>query len=109
MPALNQQMFPVFLGLLLAAAVAWLFVSSRLYASLRQNHPDLYRKLGSPRLFMKKSLAVNYRVIRFLFKQNQEIPLDQALERLCRGLRSLLYIYLVSLGGCLLLLLDWYG
>jgi hypothetical protein len=103
---LNQQMFPVFLGLLLTAAVAWLIVSSRLYAELRQNHPGLYRELGSPRLIMKKSLAVNYRVIRFLFNQKQESPLDPALDRLCRGLRSLLYIYLVSLGGCLLLLFN---
>lgn len=102
---LNQQMFPVFIGLLLAAAVAWLFVSSRLYDELRHNHPRLYRKLGSPRLFMKKSLAVNYRVIRFLFKNDQGTQLDPALERLCRGLRSLLCIYLVCLGGCLLLLL----
>jgi hypothetical protein len=106
MPALNQQMFPVFLGLLLAAAVAWIYVSSRLYTELRQNHPGLYRKLGSPRLVMKKSLATNYRVIKFLFRPEQETPLDPALVQLCRGLRSLLYIYLFCLVGSLLLLLD---
>jgi hypothetical protein len=47
----NQQMLQVFLGLLLAAAVAWIFLSNRLYAELRQNYPGLYETLGSPRFF----------------------------------------------------------
>ena len=63
---LNQQMLPVFLGLMLVAAIAWLFVSNRLYAELRQHYPNLYETLGSPKLFMKKSFAINLRVIRFL-------------------------------------------
>lgn len=106
---LNQQMLPVFLGLMLAAAIAWLFVSNRLYAELRQHYPSLYESLGSPKLFMKKRFAINLRVIRFLFKQDYEAPVDQAVMRLCQGLRSLFYIYIVCLAGCLVLLVDKLG
>jgi len=104
--ALNQQMLPVFLGLLLTTSVAWLFLSSRLYAVLRQNHPDLYGKLGSPKLFMQKNMIVNLTVIRMLVKKDYETTGDPAVLRLCRGLRSLLWIYSVCLAGCILLLLD---
>lgn len=103
---LNQQMLPVFLGLMLAAAIAWLFVSNRLYTELRQHYPNLYETLGSPKLFMKKSFAINLRVIRFLFKQDYNNSVDPAVIQMCQGLRALFYIYIVSLAGCLFLLLD---
>ena len=103
---LNQQMLPVFLGLMLAAAIAWLFVSNRLYTELRQHYPNLYETLGSPKLFMKKSFAINLRVIRFLFKQDYNNSVDPAVIQMCQGLRTLFYIYIVSLAGCLFLLLD---
>jgi hypothetical protein len=103
---LNQQMLPVFLGLMLAAAIAWLFTSNRLYAELRQHYPNLYKTLGTPKFVMKNSFAINVKVIRFLFKQDSTSSLDPEVMRMCQGLRFLLYIYLVSLGGCLVLLLD---
>jgi hypothetical protein len=106
---LNQQMLPVFLGLLFAAAVAWLFLSSRLYAELRQNYPGLYKKLGSPQFFMKKSITVNFKVIRFLLKQDHKTAVDSTVIRLCRGLRSLFYIYIICLTGSLILLFDIWG
>ena len=106
---LNQQMLPVFLGLMLAAAIAWLFTSNRLYAELRQHYPNLYKTLGTPKFVMKNSFAINVKVIRFLFKQDHEAPVDQAVMRLCQGLRSLFYIYIVCLAGCLVLLVDKLG
>lgn len=106
---INQQMLPVFLGLMLATAIAWLFVSNRLYAELRRNYPLLYESLGSPRFFMKKSIAANVRVIRFLFMKNDNSSLDRSILRMCQGLRSLLYIYIVCLAGCMVLLLKKIG
>ena len=106
---INQRMLPVFLGLMLATAIAWLFVSNRLYAELRRNYPLLYESLGSPRLFMKKSIAANVRVIMFLFTKNNNSSLDRSILRMCQGLRSLFYIYIVCLAGCLVLLLKKIG
>jgi len=103
---LNQQMLPVFLGLLLAAAVAWIFLSKRLYAELRKNHPVLYETLGCPAFFMKKSLRANFRVIRFLLRQEYEATSDASVIRLSRGLRSLFYMYIICLAGSLVLLFD---
>ena len=101
---LNQQMLPVFFGLLLAAAAAWLFLSNRFYKVLRYNYPGLYERLGCPKLFMKKSLAVNFRVLKFIFRCDHETAVDPAVIRLCHGLRSLFCIYVICLAGCLLLL-----
>lgn len=106
---LNQQMLPVFLVLMLAAAIAWFFLSNRLYTELRLNYPRLYETLGSPKFFMKKSLTTNSRVIKFIFKHNLEATVEPGVIRLCQGLRSLFYIYIICLTGCLVLLLDKTG
>lgn len=105
----NQEMFPVFLGLLIAAAIAWLFLSRRLYAELRQNYPGIYKTLGSPKLFMKKSFTTNFKVIRFIFRQDDETPVEPAILRLCQGLRALFYIYIICLAGSLIILFDKMG
>ena len=103
---LNQQMFPVFLGLLLTAAIAWLYLSARLYKLLRQSFPELYEALGSQRSFKVKSGTTNIRVVRFLFRRDYEMTRDPALIRLCQGLRFIFIIYAICLGGCILLLID---
>lgn len=107
--ALNHKMLPVLLGILFATAIAWLFLSSRLYAELRHNYPGLYKKLGSPGLFMKKSFTANLKVIRFLFRQDHEASVAPAVTRLCRGLRALFYIYIICLAGSLIIIFDKTG
>ena len=104
MSGLNQQMMSVFLGLLFVSAAAWLFLSRKLYHVLQANYPGIYEKLGSPRLFMKKSLAINYRVLLFLLRSEYELTGDVAVVRLCQGLKYIFFIYTVCLFGSLLLL-----
>lgn len=103
---LNQQMLPVFLGLLLVTVVAWFFVSGKFYAQLQQNYPDLYKKLGSPRPFVQKSFLTNIKIIGFLFKDNHNIPLDSEIKGLMQGLKALFCIYLFCLTGSVILLLE---
>jgi hypothetical protein len=103
---LNQQMLPVFLGLLLVTAVAWFFLSNKLYVHLQQDYPDLYTKLGSPRPFMQKSFLTNFKVIGFLFRKNYDISLDSKIKRLIQGLRALCCIYLFCLAGSVILLVE---
>ena len=97
---LNQQMLPVFWYILLAATGAWFFLSYRLYAELLRHHPRLYASLGSPELFKRRSFITNFRVLRFIFAQNPETTVTPAVARLCQGLRSLFYIYVICLAGC---------
>ena len=103
---LNQQMFPVFLGLLLASAIVWIFLSRRLYDILKHGHSRIYEALGSPKLVMKESFATNFRVIMFLFKRDYESTDDVDLIRLCQGLRYIFIICAICFFGCLLLLFD---
>lgn len=103
---LNQHMLPVLLGLLLVSAAAWLFLSNRLYRALRDGYPDIYEALGNPGLFMRKSVATNIRILRFLFRRDYEKIKNPAVSRLCQGLRHIFIIYAICFGGCILLLLD---
>ena len=106
---LNQQMLPVFFGILFAAAIAWFFLSRILYDVLKHGYPRIYEALGSPKLIMKKSLITNYRVIKFLIRRTYESTDEVDIIRLCRGLRYILFIYAVALLGCLILLFDKLG
>ena len=106
---INQEMLPVFLFIMLTAAIAWIFLSNRLYTELRQNYPKLYETLGKPKFFMKKSLTTNFNVVRFIFKQNYKAALEPTVIRLCQGLRSLFLIYTICLAGCFVILLDKMG
>ena len=107
---LNQRMLPVFLGLLLAAAVAWIFLSRRLYVQLQQNFPEIYKELGSPRPFLQKSLLTNFKTIGFLFGQAHGIPPDSEIIRLIQGLKAIFCIYLFCLAGSVVLLLArWHA
>ena len=101
---LNQQMLPVFLGLLIVAAIAWLFLSRRLYDMLKQSYPRVYEKLGRPKLIMKKSFATNFKVTMFLLRREYELIDDIDVIRLCQGLRYIFLIYAISFLGCLVLL-----
>ena len=103
---LNQQMLPVFLGLMLVAAIAWIFLSKKLYNVMRHDYPRVYDKLGRPKLVMKKSFATNYRVVMFLFRREYELTDDVDVIRLCQGLRYIFIIYVICFLGCLLLILD---
>ncbi len=103
---LNQQMLPVFLGLLFAATVAWIFLSTRLYTELRQNHHRLYETLGRPKFFMPRSIATNFKVIKYLMRRDYEATGDPVVIRLCQGLLSLFYIYMICLAGSLVLMLG---
>jgi hypothetical protein len=103
---LNQQMLPVFLGLLLVTAVAWFFLSGKFYAQLRQNYPDLNKKLGSPRPFVQKSFLTNFKFIGFLFKDKHNIPLNSEIKGLMQGLKTLFCMYLFCLTGSVILLLE---
>jgi hypothetical protein len=103
---LNQQMLPVFLGLMFVAAIAWIFLSKKLYNVMRLDYPSVYDKLGCPKLVMKKSIATNYRVVMFLFRSEYELTDDVDVIRLCQGLRYIFIIYVICFLGCLLLILD---
>jgi len=103
---LNQQMFPVFLGLLFTAVIIWFYLSSRLYKMLKQSYPKIYGALENPRPYKAERGATSIRVVRFLIRRDYETAKDPALIRLCQGLRYIIVIYAISLGGSLLLLLD---
>jgi hypothetical protein len=103
---LNQQMLPVFLALMLAAAIAWIFLSKKLYDVMKYDYPRVYEKLGCPKLVMKKSFATNYRVVMFLFRREYVSTADIDVIRLCHGLRYIFIIYVICFLGCLLLILD---
>jgi hypothetical protein len=104
---MNQQMFPVFLGLMIVATVAWLFLSRRLYSQLEKNHPAIYESLGKPKSVMRKSIRKNKLIIRFIFFDHRQGTDDLVIKKLCEGLRSIMIIYAICFLGCLVLLIDW--
>ena len=104
---MNQQMFPVFLGLMGVSAAAWFFMTKRLYQQLKSRHPDIYESLGSPTPRVKRGGHSNILVIRFILFDYKQQTDDPAVQRLCQGLRSVLSIFIICLLGCVVLLVNF--
>ena len=100
-------MFPVFLGLMGVSTAAWFFLTKRLYQQLKSRHPDVYESLGSPKPTVKRGGHSNILVIRFILSDYKQETDDPAVQRLCQGLRSILFIFTICLLGCVVLLINF--
>ena len=104
---MNQQMFPVFLGLMIGSTAAWFFLSKRLYDQLKNHHPDIFESLGCPEPVVKRRGDSNILVIRFILYDYKRQTDDPSLLRLCEGLRYILLIFAICLLGCAVLLVNF--
>jgi len=104
---MNQQMFPVFLGLMIVSTIAWFFLSKRLYGQLKNQHPDIFESLGSPESVVRRRSDGNTSVIRFILYDYKRRTDNPSLHRLCEGLRYILLIFGICLLGCAVLLVDF--
>ena len=104
---MNQQMFPVFLGLMIISTAAWFFLTKRLIQHLKANHADIYESLGNPELSAKRGGLSNILVIRYILFEHKSRTNDPVILKLCQGLVSLLIIFAICLFGCVLLLMDF--
>jgi hypothetical protein len=104
---MNQQMFPVFLGLMVVSSLAWFFLSKRFYNLLQSRYPEIYESLGRPKFLFRNSVRTNISTMAFLLgdKKKQQVK-DPDLRRLCTGLLQVLFIYFISLLGCIALIVG---
>lgn len=104
---MNQQMFPVFLGLMIVSTTAWFFLSKRLLDQLKNQHPGIFESLGSPKPVVKRRADTNILIIRFILHDYKRQTDDPSLHRLCEGLRYILLIFAICLLGCAVLLVNF--
>jgi hypothetical protein len=90
---------------ILAAATVCLHVE--LLNTLREHHPEEWRRLGSPTLIRNSSVGNNLAVMRFLLEKQYEALGDEGLDRISRTLRlvALAYIGALVIVASLLLVL----
>lgn len=85
--------FPVLFLLILI----WFFLCHALFSGLKSGHPDKYKKMGSPRLFLNSGASETFFLIRFLFKREWEGLGDQRITKIGKSMRFLMVIYIVVL------------
>ena len=80
--------FPV-LGVMI---LVWFRQLSKLFAYLRENHPQEYKEIGEPTLIMNNSPRNNIALLRFIQGKRPSDLGDEHLEKWCRFLTRFFYV-----------------
>jgi hypothetical protein len=80
-------------GLVVVLFFVQLFLSARLLALLRSQHPKLWRDLGEPTLILGTSIRNDLRLQRFLRRREYDALGDPALSKLATSVRTISLIY----------------
>lgn len=99
-------------SLVIIAAIAYLFLFNRFLSFLRKEHPDEWKRLGSPTFFMNNSIANNRAVLRFLRKREYLPTNDPELKRrsilIWKFLKGYLVLFIVALSiGLAFIFSSW--
>jgi hypothetical protein len=90
-----DSLMPYLVAILMASVGLGFFLTARLYSLLRKRHPDLYKSLGSPSLFLNNSIQNGLAVQRFVLLGRFRQIDDPQLVRLCTFLRAFSICYIV--------------
>lgn len=77
---------------ILALAAVWFLMANMLYRRLEERHSELYRKMGSPSLFLRNTMASSFETALFIFRRKHKGLNDRYLSRLS----DLMFAYLVG-------------
>jgi len=90
----------VVLGVL---AIVWFREVSKLFAYLRENHPNEYEILGRPSIFLNNSPRNSIAFLHFITSNRSSGIQDSHLQKWCKLLSRLLYTYLAIFMGLIVL------
>src|SRR5882724_11677010 len=83
------------LSVLFASVIVWFFLVSGLFRRLRSQHPDKFREMGEPSLFMNNSPRTTIALMKFMFgRQDRELD-DPGLSKLTVGMLWFFFCYFV--------------
>lgn len=82
----------VALILLLPVIIAYLVVLEMLFYRLRHKHPEHYREIGEPSLFMNNSISKGFGMVRYLLDRDYLVVPDARANRLGERSRQLFFI-----------------
>jgi hypothetical protein len=95
--------------LLIPGTIVYLFLISRLTSRLRQDHNEIYARLGEPTLFLNNSPSNSMRLVAFILSGRYSSLADPKLRVLggaCRILLVTTFLGFCILHGCRRVLLD---
>jgi len=85
------------------------YLCTRVFRLLRKDYPEAYEAIGSPSLFLNNTIKNNWLFSRFLRTGRYRELGDDELTRLCRLIRIVKAIFIVTFVGGLLLSFSLYS
>lgn len=86
--------FSVVFPLLIVMVIVWFIQVSRLFARLREHHPQEYEAMGRPTLFANNTPQTNFSLLKFFMGNRARELGDVVLVRQCAFLKKFFYVYL---------------
>lgn len=90
---------PIGFVLVFAGVIVWFVMVSSLFRRLRRDHPEKFRTMGEPGLFLNNTPRTNWTFIRFLFKREDRELSDPSLSRLSRTMLIFFVCYCIVFFG----------
>lgn len=86
----------VFIGIGVGVIGCWLYLVSRFFLYMSRNHPESYKEMGSPTLFMNNSIGNNFSFLNFIISGKHKELNDPELNNQCRFMKVFFYSYVAG-------------
>ncbi|HVZ33876.1 MAG TPA: hypothetical protein VG963_15725 [Polyangiaceae bacterium] len=78
--------------LLAPVIIAYLVVLEMLFYRLRHKHPEHYKEIGEPSLFLNNSISKSFGVVRYLLDKDYLVVPDERANKLAQRSRKLFFL-----------------
>ena len=77
-----EEVFPIIFGAMMFMVLIWFVLLKIIFSKLERSHPEKYKQMGEPSLFMNNSMKTGLATLKFIGKREHNQLNDPALSKL---------------------------
>ena len=94
-----MEIFPIMFGAMFFIVLIWFALLKTIFTKLQRAHPEKYKQMGEPSLFMNNSIKTGLATLKFIGKREHNMLNDPALSKLSNFALVFFVLYLVIFFG----------
>lgn len=94
-----EEAFPIVFGAMMFMVLIWFVLLKIIFSKLQSSHPEKYKQMGEPSLFMNNSMKTALATLKFIGKREHNHLNDPALTKLSDFALVLFIVYTVIFFG----------
>jgi hypothetical protein len=94
-----EEVFPIIFGTMMFMVLIWFILLKIIFSKLERSHPEKFKQMGEPSLFMNNSMKTGLATLKFIGKREHNQLNDPALTKLSDFALVFFIIYTVIFFG----------